>query len=406
MKKRSIVCLLIILMTAMPLVMVAGEQENEPIESEMDFESFLQQYTNSLFGVISADVLTHAFKDLTPDPRVIEKDRKQPETLWPIWQYMNTLLSEPRIDTGKRKLAQHRRILDQVQYRYQIPSQYIVAIWGIESSYGQAPMPYQVIRSLATLSWTGRRTDFFKTELTAALKILDAGHIDLPDMYGSWAGAMGHTQFMPSSFLEYAIDMNKDNRKDIWHTLPDVFASTANYLKSNGWRTGEKWGREVLVPPSFSWDLSGEKTVLPIAEWSAMGVLTARGNPLPTSDMSASLIAPAGHLGPKFLIYKNFQIIKTYNNNIKYALAVVVLADRIAGRSGIITPWPVSIKAITNIEDAMALQTLLKEKGIYNGAIDGLIGSKTRHAIAIFQKEIGLPPDGFATIELLTRLRQ
>ena len=242
MKKRSIVCLLIILMTAMPLVVVAEEQENKTIESEMDFESFLQQYTNSLSGVIRADVLTHAFKDLTPDPRVIENDRKQPESFWPIWQYMTTLISESRIDTGKRKLAQHRRILDQVQYRYRIPSQYIVAIWGIESSYGQTSMPYQVIRSLATLSWTGRRTDFFKTELTAALKILEAGHIDLPGMYGSWAGAMGHTQFMPSSFLVYAIDMNKDNRKDIWHTLPDVFASTANYLKCKGWRTGEKWG--------------------------------------------------------------------------------------------------------------------------------------------------------------------
>lgn len=280
---------------------------------------------------ISPALLDQALSGVEPIPRVIELDRKQPESRLSFAQYKTRVINQARIDKGRRLLREHREELEQVSAQYGVPPQFIVALWGIETSYGDNTGGFDVIPALATLAYDGRRSAFFRSELLKALKILDEGHIRLADMRGSWAGAMGQNQFMPSSFIAYAVDHNGDGRRDIWTTLPDVFASTANYLKRSGWKADQRWGRRVELPGTFPESLTGLDSKRSLQEWKNMGITQPGGAPLPVvGGMKASIILPDGASGPAYLVYDNYRVIMRWNKSIYFATSVGLLADLIA----------------------------------------------------------------------------
>ncbi|MBK9584990.1 MAG: lytic murein transglycosylase [Alphaproteobacteria bacterium] len=280
---------------------------------------------------ISESVLESAFKGVKPLPRVIELDRKQPEGKMTFAQYKAKVISKDRIIQGRKLYAQHRETLDAIAEKYGVPAPYILALWGMETSYGNNTGGFGVIPALATLAHDGRRSTFFRGELLAALTILEQGHISLKDMKGSWAGAMGQNQFMPSSFHAYAVDEDGDGRRDIWTTRRDVFASTANYLSKSGWRGDERWGRPVKLPAKFPVKLVGTETRKSLKEWNKLGVRLPNGEKLPDIEkMSASVVAPDGIGGPAFLAYHNFGVIMKWNRSQYFAVSVGTLADAIA----------------------------------------------------------------------------
>lgn len=280
---------------------------------------------------ISQATLNAAFKDVKPISRVIELDRKQPEGKLSFAQYKKRVISDARIAQGRRLYKEHRAELEKASKKYGVQPQYIVALWGIETSYGNNTGGFSVISALATLAHEGRRADFFRTELLNALKIIDQGHISAHKMKGSWAGAMGQNQFMPSSFKAYAVDGNGDGKRDIWTSLPDVFSSTANYLGTSGWKDDQRWGRAVKVPSSFSESMTGRDKKRSLSEWSKLGVVLPSGAPIPVvAEMKAALIAPDGLQGPTYLAYDNFDVIMKWNRSTYFATSVGLLADAIA----------------------------------------------------------------------------
>jgi lytic murein transglycosylase len=353
---------------------------------------------------VSAATFERAFRGVRPNPVVLAKDGEQPEFTRPVWSYLDTAVSERNIAAGRQRLAENSGLLRQATQPYGVPPHIVVAIWGLESSYGATTGSYNVIEALATLAYESRRPAVFRRNLIDALLILEAGDIDPVYMRGSWAGAMGQTQFMPAAFRRYAVDGNGDGRRDIWGSLPDVFASTANYLAAFGWRPGQPWGAEVRLPPNFPWDEAEIDVLKPVAEWSALGVRRVDGSALPQVDSPAAVIAPAGHRGPAFIIFDNFRTILAYNYSVSYALAVAHLADRIAGGPEFATAWPRSEPPLS-LTDRQDLQNLLTARGYDPGEVDGVVGPRTRNAIRRFQREIGEVPDGYATMALLTRLR-
>ncbi|GGC89963.1 murein transglycosylase [Vreelandella lutescens] len=348
---------------------------------------------------ISEATLATAFDGLRYRDRVIELDRYQPEFVRAIWQYLDSAVSSTRIANGQEKYAQHRETAQQMQQRYGVPAEIIVAIWGVESNYGSNFGDFSTLESLATLAYDGRRRDFARGELLAALRIIDQGDIAAEQMKGSWAGAMGHTQFIPSSFEAYAVDGDGDGRRDIWGSIPDVMASTANYLARAGWQAGQPWGAEVVLPAAFDYSQTDRKSS---AEWAAQGVRAVRGE-LPSFD-SAAVIVPAGANGPAFIVGPNFRAILRYNNATSYALAVATLADAIAGREGISQSWPRDEAPLTR-DDVRTLQQRLNDAGYSVGTADGIMGPNTQTGLRAFQRDQGLVPDGFATQSLLERLR-
>ena len=280
---------------------------------------------------ISQPTLAAAFRDVKPIPRVIELDRKQPEFTLSFEQYMRRVMPESRVRKGRKKLKENKQLLTEISRKYGVQPQFLVAFWGIETDFGRVTGGFRVIQALATLAHDGRRSKFFRRELFHALRILEEGHIKPGSMVGSWAGAMGQPQFMPSSFTGYAVDHDGDGRKDIWTTKPDVFASAANYLSRYGWRGDERWGRAVKLPSGFDLTLQGLKVRKTTREWGALGVTMGDGAPLPVSDLQASLILPTKKAAPAFLGYKNYRVILKWNRSHYYAIAVGRLADRIAG---------------------------------------------------------------------------
>lgn len=348
---------------------------------------------------ISEATLVSAFDGLRYRERVIELDRFQPEFVRPIWQYLDTAVSSTRINNGRDKLAAHRETAQQMEQRYGVPAEIIVSIWGIESNYGSNFGDFSTLEALATLAYDGRRRDFARGELLAALRIIDQGDIAAEQMKGSWAGAMGHTQFIPSSFEAYAVDGDNDGRRDIWGSIPDVMASTANYLAKAGWQAGQPWGVEVELPRSFDYAQTQRRST---AEWATQGVRAVNGE-LPAFE-SAAIIVPAGANGPAFLVGPNFRAILRYNNATSYALAVATLADAIAGREGIVNSWPRDQAPLTR-DDVRTLQQRLNSAGYSVGTADGIMGPNTRQGLRAFQRDQGLTPDGFATQSLLERLR-
>jgi membrane-bound lytic murein transglycosylase B len=358
----------------------------------------------ALAAGVSLATFESAFRGVAPDPDILAKEEVQPEYVRPIWSYLDTAVSAENIAAGQQALSADARMLDQATRPYGVDPRVVIAIWGLESAYGANMGDYNVIEALATLAYGSRRPAVFRENLIDALLILEAGDIAPADMRGSWAGAMGQTQFMPAAFRRYAIDGDHDGRRDIWRSLPDVFASTANYLAAYGWRPGEPWGAEVRLPATFPWEMAELDVSKSVDEWSALGVRSAGGGKLPGAASPASIIAPAGHRGPAFIVFGNFRTILAYNNSISYALAVVNLADRIAGGGAFVAQWPRDEPALSRT-DKLDLQNLLAARGYDPGDADGVIGPKTRVAIRLFQREIGEVPDGFATLALLTRLR-
>lgn len=287
---------------------------------------------------ISARTLDAAFAEVTLQPRVLELDRAQPERRLTFDEYRQRVLNEQRVRDGRAMYAQHRALLEEIGRAYGVQPRFIVALWGLETSYGRNTGGFEVIDSLATLAFEGRRADFFRGELLKALKIVDQGHIGVHEMRGSWAGAMGQNQFMPSSFLTFAVDQNRDGRIDIWRTLPDVFASAANYLAKEGWNADETWGRAVRAPRSLDARETGLNVKKSLQEWQALGVRAADGGPLPKADLQASLVFPGAtpenpKAGEAYLVYDNYRVIMRWNRSTYFATTVGILADRIGERS-------------------------------------------------------------------------
>ena len=279
---------------------------------------------------ISQKTLDSSLIGIKPIPRVIELDRKQPEFTLTFAEYFKRVVSDRPIRIGKSKLKEHKELLREISSRYGVQSRYIVALWGVETDFGRITGGFPVISSLATLAYDGRRSKFFRKELLLALKIVDGGHILAKDMVGSWAGAMGQNQFMPSSFHAYAVDYDKDGSKDIWKTLPDIFASIANYLSKSGWQADQTWGRPVSLPEDFSRKFLGRQIKKPLGEWQQLGVRKLSGQDLPRRNLLSSIIRPEkGHIGPAFVIYKNYEVILKWNRSNYFATAVGLLSDKI-----------------------------------------------------------------------------
>ena len=358
---------------------------------------------------ISEQVVQLAFHGLLPDNKVLRLDAHQPEFSRPVWEYLDNAVSPERIEVGQQMLQEHAGLLEHIAARYGVEKEYIVAIWGMESSYGQQAGNYSTIRSLATLAYKGRavRRNFWREQLLAALRILQSGDMSMVNLRGSWAGAIGHTQFIPTTFEEYAVDFDGDGLRDIVGSIPDALASTANYLAHSGWQRGASWGEEIRLPAGFNWSMADPANWQPVDYWiNQQQVRRVSGSPLfPGQDERAFILLPAGYQGPAFFAYANFGVILKYNNAYNYALAVGLLGDRIRGASPVQAQWPRTDQELSRLEKA-ELQELLSAVGYNTDGIDGNIGPNTRAALRRWQADVGFPSDGYATIEHLKLLRE
>lgn len=362
---------------------------------------------DALKAGIRADVFDQAFAGVTPDMSVVKADRSQPEFTRPVWEYLEGAISPVRVRKGLALLDQYADVLQSIEQRYGVDRQALVAVWGMESSFGQFQGTQYVIRSLATLAYEGRRRAFAQDQLLAALQILQHGDIQPAQMLGSWGGAMGQTQFIPTTYNTHAVDFDGDGRRDIWNTPADALASTAHYLQSNGWQTGQPWGFEVQLAQGFDYALADASTRKSVAEWQQLGLKLPNGMPLPVGSLQqqAALVLPAGYRGPAFLVLDNFRAILKYNNSTSYALAISLLAERFKGGGYIQGSWPRDELPLSRTE-RMELQTLLSTRQYDTGVPDGIIGANTRKAIRSYQQSLGWPADGYPTHELLEKLRQ
>jgi membrane-bound lytic murein transglycosylase B len=345
-----------------------------------------------------------AFDDVHYLPRVVELDRAQPEFTRTVWDYLDSAVSSQRVALGEDKLLQVRAEVDAAAARYGVPASIVVAIWGIESNYGGNYGDISTIDALATLGFEGRREDWARGQLQVALKILQNGDIDRAHMIGSWAGAMGQTQFLPSVYLAYAVDADGDGRRDIWGSMADVMASTANVLARSGWQADQAWGVEVQLPSGFDVGRADVAERQSTAQWVAEGVRTMDGAPLP-EFADGTILLPAGARGPAFLVGPNFRAILRYNNSTSYALAVGLLAQRLTGGTGVQAPWPRDLPALTRSQ-LLALQIALNEHGFASGTPDGMMGPATRDGLRRYQRSVGLPADGYPTLDLLQSLQE
>ncbi|WP_236020968.1 lytic murein transglycosylase [Devosia sediminis] len=354
---------------------------------------------------VSRQAFEAAFASYSPIPQVIELTRKQPEFTQTVQQYVDKRVTAAQAGKGQAMRSEWAQTLAGAQQRYGVQPEIVLAIWGMETNFGGYMGGNNTIHALATLTENGYRESFFRKELVTALRIVSDGHISPGSMVGSWAGAMGHTQFMPSSFMSYAVDYNGDGRKDIWNSVPDALGSTANYLKSFNWRPGETWGYEVKIPAGFDFAAARGMEKAPLSQWQAMGITRISGSAFPRPTDIGRLYMPAGAAGPAFLLLPNFDVIKRYNNSDSYALAVGHLADRILGGGSFVTPWPAGDYALTKAQRG-ELQALLGRAGFDVGTPDGVIGPKTRAGIVAYQQARGLAADGHVSGLLLERLKR
>lgn len=335
---------------------------------------------------------------------VIDLDRRQPEFTQPFTEYYNRRVTAERVRRGRDLLERHRSLFDRVQNEYGVPAHYLAAFWGLETNFGSFFGSTPVPDSLATLACDPRRSRFFTEELMAALEIIDAGDIDAGKMVGSWAGAMGHVQFMPSVFLRFAVDADGDGRRDLWGSVPDAMTSAARFLSDLGWQPGLRWGREVRLPSGFDYALAGRDQRRPLREWAALDVTDAFGRPLPQLDVPAVLLVPSGHRGPAFLAYRNFDVIMGWNRSEFYALSVGRLADEIAGAAPLQQPPPADAARLAR-DDVIDLQRNLAALGYDVGEADGIFGPATRSALSRFQRSRNLIADGYPDPEVLEQVR-
>jgi peptidoglycan lytic transglycosylase B len=374
-----------------------------------NFTTWLEGFrAEAMAAGVSAEVFDAAFEGVTINERVYELNDNQPEFSRAIWSYLDGAVSEARIASGRAKMAEQGSLLSVIEQAYGVDAEIIVAIWGLESSYGAILGNYDAIQALATLAFEGRRTGYGRTQLIGALKIIQNGYADRDELKGSWAGAMGHTQFIPTTYLSYAVDHDADGKRDIWNNLGDVFASTANYLSVSGYRRNEAWGIEARLPAGFDYALADASIRKPLVEWAAMGLTQPTGASLLQRfdpNMRSRLILPAGARGPAFLVFDNFGAILKYNRSTTYALAVGLLSEEVAGRSGrIATLWPREDKPLA-LGQRKALQQALIDRGYHPGPVDGIIGAGTKRALRAWQKTAGLPADGYASLTVLNALQ-
>ena len=353
---------------------------------------------------IGPAVLNPAFDGVRYDENIIKHDRNQSEFTKTIWEYLDSAASDTRIENGKEALRLQRNTLDRIEARYGVEKEIVVAVWGLESAYGQFRGENNIIQSLATLAYDGRRGAFFEQQLVAALQILQSGDTTPGNMTGSWAGAMGHTQFIPTSYLSYAVDFTGDGKRDIWSEDPsDALASTAAYLAGFGWVKGQPWGVEVKLPPGFDYASASRSVNKSPGEWARLGILAVNGSAVPNYG-PASILLPAGGQGAAFMIFKNFSVIERYNTADAYVIGVGHLSDRIKGGPPIKSNWPRDDRALT-FDERMEMQERLTTKGFDTKGIDGKIGPKTIEAVRNYQRSVGLAPDGYASLTLLKKLR-
>ncbi|MDC1446780.1 lytic murein transglycosylase [Candidatus Thioglobus sp.] len=371
--------------------------------SSHSFEEFLDQVRKTATEQgVSKSTIDKAFFELTPRPSAIASDKAQAEFNQNFWHYVNKRVNKVRLNNGKDTLKNNASLLSKTSEKYGVPAYVIVAFLGLESNYGNYMGSESLIRSLATLAYDKRRSKFFTRELIAVLKLMDKKTIPF-DATGSWAGAMGAVQFMPTNVIAYGVDANNDGKVDLWNEKADIYASAANFLNKLGWKKGEKWGREALIPKNFDYQLTGLNNEMTVNEWAALGVRRGNNSNLPKSNFKASLIVPMGHRGPAFLVYRNFDAIMGWNRSILYALSVAYLSDRLNGNAKL------SAKTIDepllSKEDIMQIQNTLNLLGYDTGTPDGMAGSKTRKATRQFQSDIGLTADGYVGYELFQQLQ-
>lgn len=354
-------------------------------------------------GVLEATFIHHT-KSLAPDMSVIDKLNFQPEFSTPIWDYLAGLVDDERVAEGQAQLKRHADTLARVQKRYGVDPATVVAVWGVESNFGQSFGKYHLVQALGTLSCYGRRQAYFRGEFFSALRILQAGHIATERLFGSWAGAFGHTQFMPSAFERLAVDFDGDGRRDLVDSTADAFASTANFLSRAGWRNGQSWGFEVALPPGFNPSRESRRIKRSMADWIVRGVRRVDGSALPAKVGRAGLMMPAGTNGPAFLVLRNFDAIYSYNAAESYGLAIAHLSDRLRGAGQFLTPWPTDDPGLSRAQ-RRELQGLLAQRGHNIGEADGMLGDRSRMAIRAEQERLGQPVNGRGGLKLLRSLQ-
>lgn len=376
-----------------------------PSPKDPAFQRWISQFRGRALGQgISASTFDRAFDGVRYDPDVIKRDQNQSEFTKTIWDYLDSAASDSRVRNGREALRAHADTLNAIEARYGVAREVVVAVWGLESNYGSFRGTSDVVQSLATLAFDGRRGAFFEAQLIAALQILQSGDTSPRNMTGSWAGAMGHTQFIPTSYLDYAVDFTGDGRRDIWSDDPtDALASTAAYLSRFGWIKGQPWGVEVTLPDNFDYASANRKVMRAPSQWAQAGVLGVDGKPVPDYG-EASILLPAGGDGVALMIFKNFEVIERYNAADAYVIGVGHLSDRVGGGAPFQADWPRGDRALT-FSERKDMQRRLTAAGFDTQGVDGRIGPKTLDAVRRFQQSQGLKADGYASLSLLKRLR-
>jgi membrane-bound lytic murein transglycosylase B len=392
------------LLFAIILTLISAPVSAKEVLPAPPFEPWLNELKDEARGRgISDALLQRTLGNVKPIKRVIELDRRQPEFSMTFWSYLTKSVSNARIKKGKEMLVKHKTLLNKVSKKLGVQPRFLVAFWGLESNFGKYTGVFPVVGALVTLAHDPRRAKFFREQLLAVLALMDQGNFPI-DVKGSWAGAMGNHQFIPTTYRDFAIDFDGDNKRNLWASLPDIFASAANYLHRSGWDGTKTWGREVKLPKDIDFAVTGLEVRKPLSEWQALGVRRMDGRALPNVEIEASVVLPAGFQGPAFLVYKNFRTVMVWNRSIYYALAVGHLADRLVGGGPLITKKPKVDKPLSR-QDVSDMQRRLTANGFDTGGIDGRVGPMTRKAIKAFQKSNLLPADGYPSMGLLERLR-
>jgi len=368
------------------------------------FAAFIRDFRDDAIKAgVRATTYDRSMAGISRLPRVEELNRKQPEFTKSPWAYLEGTVSPARVETGTALIRENDAVLERVEERYGVPKETLVAIWGLESGFGHEMGGFNIFAALATLAYDGPRQEFARRELIDAMKMEEQQQLDPRQMTSSWAGAFGQTQFVPSSFLAHAVDGDSDGRIDLWHSTADALASAAVLLRTGGWQSGEPCYREVTLPKGFPYELADIDTEKPASAWSGMGVAPMRGNSLAANNSVAGIYLPAGWRGPAFIVFQNFKAVLTYNNAATYALAVCNLADRLRGGGTIVAQWPRDQRPL-GPDERVAMQSDLKRLGYDPGDIDGVLGRKARGALRRYQKDHGIPADGYPNPEMLGRL--
>lgn len=354
---------------------------------------------------LPAQAIDAVFDQVVELPRVVSADRSQAEFIQSFGAYYKRRVTNTRVEKGRAYLTEHAQLLQRVRNQTGIPAQYLVALWGLETNFGQYFGKLSIPSALTTLACDGRRGQFFRSQLFAVITLVSEGHMRVGQLRGSWAGAMGHMQFMPTTYLDHAVDADGDGRKDVYGSLADALTSGGAYLQSAGWEAGYRWGREVVLPDGFDYAQTGLHNWQPLSHWHAQGVTDVFGEPLTAVDYQAAILLPSGHTGPVFAVYPNFEVIMKWNRSTHYALSVGQLADRVAGAGRLHRPLPSDADLAISTDALKAIQQYLNERGFKAGTVDGVLGSGTQRAIQQFEVSEGLLADGFPDRQVLGLLQ-